>query len=230
MIKLLQWNCRGFSGKFAEISKVIHDFQLICLQETWIGSSHRISFKNFCVFRNDRPQPRCGGGTMIICKNNLDPRVHTIDKNLAPGCDVTVVSVMLDKRSSERLLVVSFYKPPDVRFGRGQWRSFFEELLAVGGSSDILVAGDFNAQMEAWGSSRDNSSGVSLGNYLADSPFFFLNNGSATRVSADQCFISAPDLTITNSLNIDFRWSIGDDPMGSDHLPIVIECSGAFLR
>jgi len=34
---------------------------------------YKISFKDFCVFRSDRPLPRCGGGTMIICKNNLDP-------------------------------------------------------------------------------------------------------------------------------------------------------------
>jgi len=54
------------------------------------------------------------------------------------------------------------------------------------------------------------------------SPFFFLNNGHGTKISATTGYNSVLDISITNHRNIKFEWNVGDDPMGSDHLPIVI--------
>jgi len=65
-------------------------------------------------------------------------------------------------------------------------------------------------------------SGESLNKFFANSSFFFLNNGSGTRVLASTNYNSVPDISITNCRNINFEWDVGEDPMGSDHLPIVI--------
>jgi len=62
MYKILQWNCRGFLSKYAKISNLIRKYHVICLQETWLNCNNRVSFKDFVVFRNDRPLPRVGGG------------------------------------------------------------------------------------------------------------------------------------------------------------------------
>jgi len=40
--------------------------------------------------------------------------------------------------------------------------------------------------------------------------------------SSNPGYNSVPDISITNYKNIKFQWNVGDDPMGSDHLPIVI--------
>jgi len=120
---------------------------------------------------------------MIICKNSLDLILHNTDKKLLPGCDLTVISIEISKQCSERL-VTSFYKHPNVKFGYRQWRILFEEISSISNSSRIIILGDFNAHNESWGSSRNNFSEVFLNRFLVDSPFFFLNNGSNTRISA----------------------------------------------
>jgi len=45
MYKILQWNCRGFLSKFAEISNLIRDYHVACFQEIWLNSNNIISFK-----------------------------------------------------------------------------------------------------------------------------------------------------------------------------------------
>jgi len=49
-----------------------------------------------------------------------------------------------------------------------------------------------------------------------------MNNGSETKVSASKDYISVPDIFITNSTNLTLNWTVFDDPIGSDHLPIII--------
>jgi len=118
--------------------------------------------------------------------------------------------------------VVSIYKLPDINYSCKQWRDLFDGLLQISTSPYVIVLGDFNAQNEAWGSSRNNGSGLSFNKFLSTSPFFFLNNGHRTRISATADYNSVPDISITNHTNIKFDWSLGDDPMGSDHMPIMI--------
>jgi len=51
--------------------------------------------------------------------------------------------------------------------------------------------------------------------FLFDSPYFFLNDGSG-RVSVAKNYISAPDLSITNCVNMNIKWNTEIDPKGSD--------------
>jgi len=68
----------------------------------------------------------------------------------------------------------------------------------------------------------------SLNKFLANSSFLFLNNGSDTRISASKNYISVPDLSITNCKNFKIKWSIGEDSMRSNHLPIIIDITNKF--
>jgi len=226
MFKILQWNCKGLLSKYAEISILIRKYHVICLQETWLNCNNRISFKDFSVFRNDRPLPRTGGGgSMILCRDRLDPIRLNAERLIVTGCELTVVSLKINKRKPERIIVASFYKPSDVKLNYRQWHLLFEGISSLANQSQIVILGDFNAQSEAWGSSKSNSSGEALSRYLADSCFRFLNDGSGTRVSAAPNYNSVPDLTFTNSSKLDFDWRVSGDPLGSDHLPVEMTLS-----
>jgi len=120
------------------------------------------------------------------------------------GCELTAVSLTINKRKSERLIVVSFYKPPDIRLNYRKWRLLFEGMLSLANQAQIVILGDFNAQSEAWGLTRSNPSGEALSSFLSDSCFRFLNDGSGTRVSATPNYNRVPDLTCTNSSKLDF--------------------------
>jgi len=218
--KILQWNCRELIGKMAEISALIQKFDVICLQETWLNQSNKISFKNYNVYRCDRNDPRIGGGFMIICKSNLNPSFHKIDLSEFPKCDVTMISLLDNCLYHERIFIVSFYKPPNIKFEVNHWRELFGTIELIATPSQIFILGDFNAQNIAWGSTMSNSSGNILCKFLSETSFYFLNKGVGTQISAIKNHISAFDLSITNSKYLIVSWSIEEDTRRSDHLPI----------
>jgi len=100
--------------------------------------------------------------------------------------------------------------------------------MLIGGSSRVIVLGDFNAQNEAWGCTKNNFSGESLDRFLADSPFFSWIMALVLLISAAINYKNIPDLSITNCNNFNIKWSIGDDLTRSDHLPIIIDFSNKY--
>jgi len=104
-------------------------------------------------------------------------------------------------------------------------RLLFKGLLSLANQAQIVILGNFNAQSESWGSTKSNPSEEALSNFLSDSCFRFLNDGSGTRISATPNYNSIPDLACTNSYKLDFDWRVGKDPLGSDHLLVEVTIS-----
>jgi len=126
-----------------------------------------VSFKDYCVFRCDRPLPRCGGSVLILCKRDLDPILLKIDR-ITSGCEL-VVSVLNKNLCSDRILVASIYKSPDVKINYRQWRDLFDGLLQIDTTSHVLVLNDLNAQSETWELSKDDGLSISLNKYFTKS-------------------------------------------------------------
>ena len=93
------------------------------------------------------------------------------------------------------------------------------------------MVGDFNQHSALW---EDGYTGrePKLGAGITGSDFLLLNDGTLTRVpdrSHDRG--TAIDLAlVTPDLAGDVEWSVGDDPLSSDHLPITINITGAVVR
>jgi len=62
-----------------------------------------VSFKDYYVFRSDRPSPRCGGRSIIIYKKYLNPIPYNTDQIESLNCDITMVSILNKELSSERI-------------------------------------------------------------------------------------------------------------------------------
>lgn len=89
-----------------------------------------------------------------------------------------------------------------------------------------IISGDFNIHHPMW---CKNFKGVSpatgQAESIMDSDLILLNNGEFTRIpDIANHSPTAIDLTLV-LLDIlsNVTWTIGDDPLGSDHLPILIE-------
>jgi len=54
--------------------------------------------------------PRSGGGTIIVCRNSLNPVLLNTDSISIVGYDLTAITIALNKRGLERLVVISFYR------------------------------------------------------------------------------------------------------------------------
>jgi len=141
-------------------------------------------------------------------------------------CNCTMISVIDSKICPDRIYVISFYKSPDIKFKTNHWRDFFSQIDHITLNAQTFILGDFNSQNKSWSSSVNNPSGCSLDGFLFESPFYLLNNGMGTRISASNNYKSVPDLSLTNAHSIIAKWEIEEDPRGSDHYPIVIKLTG----
>ena len=66
---IIQWNCRGLKANYNEILLFLSKFNpsLLCLSETFLKESDKISFKNYSMYNFiDNNQIKASGGTSII--------------------------------------------------------------------------------------------------------------------------------------------------------------------
>lgn len=115
------------------------------------------------------------------------------------------------------MVIISIYRPPSATLGWKRWSRFIADLEEIAGRYAIIVCGDLNVQHFTWDSSRPNLVGVRLADSLASSPLIILNNGSSTRISANQNHISSPDVTIVSpDMAGLIRWEVMEYSMDND--------------
>lgn len=116
MTKVISWNCRGMMGKLAEISNFILNYNVICLQKTWLKNKDVIEFGGFEVLRGDRLVD-VGGGVAIICRSSLDPsliRLNFMDTQVFEYVSCVINKIRINNKP---LLVISIYRPPSNAVG-----------------------------------------------------------------------------------------------------------------
>jgi ribonuclease HI len=94
------------------------------------------------------------------------------------------------------------------------------------GATKTLIVGDFNAHHEWWEGpdSKTDTAGRLLSTAITQSDLCLLNDGTATRIpdrstdkpTAIDISLASPDMFSR------LTWTVGTDPLGSDHLPITI--------
>ncbi|XP_044778840.1 uncharacterized protein LOC123327201 [Drosophila simulans] len=89
------------------------------------------------------------------------------------------------------------------------------------GRTQVLIAGDFNAWSESWGSSTINARGRMVLEAFATLDLALLNHGN--RHTFRRAGLgSVVDLTFTSGSSFRLtRWRLNEDYTGSDHLPII---------
>ncbi|GFU13093.1 putative rna-directed dna polymerase from mobile element jockey-like protein [Trichonephila clavipes] len=89
--------------------------------------------------------------------------------------------------------------------------------------SPFILLGDFNAHHLLWGCQDVNSRRKVVEKLLTELDLPLLNDGSNTYFPSRTQSFSAIDLSICSpSLLLDLTWSVLDNPLGSDHFPVVI--------
>ncbi|GFV87622.1 probable RNA-directed DNA polymerase from transposon X-element [Trichonephila clavipes] len=87
----------------------------------------------------------------------------------------------------------------------------------------IHSLGDFNAHNLLWSSQDVNSRGKVVEKLFTELDLTLLNDGSNTYFHSPTQSFSAIDLSICSpSLLLNLTWSVLDNPLGSDHFPVVI--------
>lgn len=130
-------------GKFSEISNFILNYDIICLQETWLKSRDVTEFGGFEVLRGDR-LVEMGGGTAIICRSSLDPslyRLNFVDFSVFECISCVVNKIRINNKP---LLIISFYRPSSNIVGAKKWGKLIHSLEDLSKDYSLLLCGDLN--------------------------------------------------------------------------------------
>ena len=163
--------------------------------------------------------PSISGRVGTVTYVKIGCKFETVASQLE--AEASICSIKIEQATRHITIHNVYYPECD---GEGEWLKYHSD-------SHCLVVGDFNQHSVLW---EDGYTGrePKLGAGITGSDFVLLNDGTLTRVpdrSHDRG--TAVDLAlVTPDLVGDVEWSVGDDPLSSDHLPITINITGTVMR
>lgn len=216
---IIQWNCNGVKHYYVDLKHIMTESSpfCICLQETHLKPGEEFHLRGYhCCTKNVQPDHRARGGVAIYTKNNIPVRQLQLTTNLQ------AVAIHLD--FPFKLVICNLYLP-DFNWSKNDVQNLIRQL-----PTPFLMLGDFNAHNPLWGSNHKDIRGRILDEILNELDLVLLNTGEMTYFNARSNSFSAIDLTFCSPQVSDrLLWSTIRDYLPSDHIPIKIEISEAFI-
>ena len=217
MAKFLQWNVRGVSSNWEELSTLINEHcpDVIALQETKSNSDFKL--KGFdCYHTKINPNPSVGGVSLLVNCSLVSSEV-----NLQTDLEAKAVKISIGNKT---YTVCSVYLSPSENYTKTSIENLLDQL-----PRPAILMGDFNAHNPLWGSASRDTRGKDLEEIFDLLNLCVLNDGTHTRLDSRVIrgrvnnTTSALDLTVVDpSVVLDFNWAVLDDTHGSDHYPILL--------
>ena len=215
---VIQWNCEGIKAKFkaGDINQLIKETgtNCLCLQETKLHPNANFVIKGFKSYlkNQDVPEgqiPRGGVGVFVRKSvSSYQVELHT-----------RLQAVAASVKFRNRVTVCSLYLPPGEVVSKAELQDLIRQL-----PKPFLLLGDMNAHHPMWNDPRPvNACGEIFVELCEDDEVGFLDGEKMTHMwKVDKSF-SHPDLSLcsTELLNY-FRWDVNEEPLNSDHFPILI--------
>lgn len=212
---ILQWNCRGLRANLPDLQILIQKFspKIICLQETKLVDPNCISIRPYlhlskpAVASNTLPS----GGVSILIHNSISYSPIPISSKIP----AVAARVSLHTPIS----ICTLYLHPNIQYTSQDLSDLVNQL-----PPPVVLLGDFNAHSPCWGDVNLDSRGKEVENFIMHANLCLLNSGSPTYYHPAHATHTAIDLTLTSpSLLQDLQWTSTEDPLGSDHIPILIQ-------
>ncbi|GFT73323.1 putative RNA-directed DNA polymerase from transposon X-element [Trichonephila clavipes] len=183
----------------------------VALQETLLKQSCTSNIRVYSILRKDcnTGERACGGVALLINHSTPFSPVLIRTSLQAVAVQVSIFSTVT---------ICNVYLPPNVPLNFRELQELIDQL-----PSPFILLGDFNAHHMLWGCQDVNSRGKVVEKLLTELDLTLLNDGSNTYFHSPTQSFSAIDLSIcSSSLLLNLTWSVLDNPLGSDHFPVVI--------
>ena len=184
---------------------------VICVSETFLKTKHTFTLPGYEIIRGDKDGDLTKGGVATLVRSgvqykNLDLKLQKIDG----------IGVEISTKNSH-ITVVNMYDSPDDSINGKDYADIFSI------SGKVVVTGDFNAHNPLWKSSQMDRRGEYVEQLLEDYDFTLLNTEQPT-YQRPQGGATVLDLSFSsNSIANKCEWSVGNNTLGSDHLPTFID-------
>ncbi len=211
---ILQWNCRGLKANYNEILILLSMLspEVLCLQETKLGQSDKITFRNYDSYNYiHKDCQKASGGSTILVKSDVPHSVIDLNTNLQ--------AVAVKASLSKTVAICSVYIPPNFNLCQNDLEGLLLQL-----PRPFILLGDFNGHSQLWGCSDQNNKGKIIEDFITENDLCIFNEKKSTYLHPAFGTYSALDLALCHpSLYLDFEWSVCEDLHGSDHFPILIK-------
>ena len=224
LIRVLQWNARSLSDrtKIGELFEYLGTFnkfpEILAIQETWNSQNQKLlqipGYKSPVSFRREKGKK--GGGVATYVKEGLDSEEIKF-KHTKKEIEVAITRFF---GTRDTIDIANVYVPPSFAFTSDDFLEIYQKL----GPKSIFL-GDFNVRHELWDNELHNNcynKGETFVEFVNQTDYVILNDGSGTRIDVNNGTFTAIDLTLVSAaLWSNSEWLVGDNSMGSDHYPIV---------
>lgn len=139
-----------------------HNPDIVLVNETKLSDRYKISFEEYKLIRNDRPNSTQGGGTVILIKNQI--KFTNIDLPQLKKFTVLEVSILkLRLPRNNNLFIIAAYAPGNnKREFHHEWQYIFDALKLSEHQNYYILAGDLNAKHTNWKNQVNNPRGIFL--------------------------------------------------------------------
>jgi ribonuclease HI len=213
---IIQWNCRSLIPKLDILKKFLQENKtdIILFQETWL-KNQTPNIKDYRLIS----QPFSSGyqGLALLINNSIYfEQINSLTLN---SIEMLAVKVKLGLSFFH---IFNIYIPKPVT-SENLLRELHLILQFASTKENVILAGDFNAHHEYWGSHHEDGRGILIKQIFDDYNISLLNTGEATKIKCPGERKSAIDLTFcSTNLCTDFQWKVLEENLGSDHYLISI--------
>lgn len=218
IINILHWNSQSILCNKNSLVKFLYDknIHIAIISETWLQPSQRFYLRGYNIERNDIGNKH--NGVAILIRDSISySRILTYSDNSLQNICVRIVT------GNKEISIVSFYSPTNSvpAFNKSKFDALIKSI-----PEPIIFAGDFNAHHTFWGCNSISPRGRNILEVIDDNNLILLNDGQATTVGSLTWRPNALDLAfVSSSLALNCEWHLQDDPLGSYHLPAIINLS-----
>lgn len=214
-LNILQYNIQSLQSKKSLLQNLLNEKKVdICLlNETWLKPSSIIPhFPNYNFIHKNSKNSH--NGVAILVNHHI--KYKLIDTRFSESIQNICISI---ETELGQIAILCIYSPPSNRFDSTKLKDLINNI-----PKPCIIMGDFNAHSIAFGCRSDNSRGRCLYNIIDEFDLCIMNDGATTTVPYPNRQASAIDLALVSpSIAHLCHWYVHDDPMGSYHLPTLLE-------
>ena len=220
----MQWNVRGVITHFHELKNEILKRQpvLAAIQETHFRDGDQgYPITGYSWYCNNVNSETRKGGAAILVRNDMPHR------RVKVNTDLNCVAVSLKVKRTAITVISAYFSPSSPEPSNEALTALITQI-----NTPVLFLGDINAHSPIWGSRNTSARGYVFQEFLADQNLVVLNTGQNTRFNPrlDQNDTAIDISCCSARIERFFDWSIENDPLFSDHYPIVINLGSGSIQ